>query len=175
MTTILSYFIIFTLGIWLFFTIVAQFRGIKWVEWVLAKDYFALIPSWTFFAPNPGVTDYQIFYRDKLLDGQYNNWKQVKYRNNSLLHSILNPDKRRRKAIAECCISILNAASKNKKENAILSSFPYLVILTYIMSMPKNSLCEYRQFLIACTFGYTLSKEPKILFISHLHNISSDK
>ena len=143
-------------------------------EWIIDRDPFDLIPSWTFFAPNPVVSDYQILYRDKLLNGQFSNWKQVQYRNNSILHSIWNPDKRKRKAIANYCKTILKSASKNPKNDAILLSFPYLVILTYIMSMPKNPVCKYRQFLIARTFGYISSKPPDILFISPLHNLSAE-
>jgi len=174
MVTVLDYFIISILGIWLFLSIVAQFRGIKWIKWILDRDPFDFIPSWTFFAPNPGVTDYQILYRDKLFNGQFSYWKQVQYRDNSILHSMLNPDKRRRKAIADYCKSILKSADKNQRDKAILLSFPYLAILTYVMSMPKNPLCEYRQFLITRTFGYISSKQPDILFISHLHNLSSN-
>jgi hypothetical protein len=174
MIAILDNFIISLLGIWLFLTIVAQFSGIRWIKWIIDRDPFDLIPSWTFFAPNPIISDYQILYRDKLFNGQFSNWEQVQYRDYSIFHSILNPDKRRRKAIAGYCKTILKSASKNLKNEAITSSYPYLVILTYIMSMPKNHLCEYRQFLIARSFGYKSSKQPDILFISNLHNLSSN-
>ena len=174
MIAILDYFIISLLGIWLFLTIVAQFSGIKWIKWIIDRDPFDLIPSWTFFAPNPIVSDYQILYRDKLFNGQFRNWEQVKYRDYSVFHSILNPDKRRRKAIAGYCKTILKSASENPKNESITLSYPYLVILTYIMSMPKNPLYKSRQFLIARSFGYLSSKQSDILFISHLHNLSSN-
>jgi hypothetical protein len=171
MIPILDYFIIVTLGIWFFLSIIAQFRGIKLIKWIIDRDPFAFIPSWTFFAPNPGVTDYQILYRDKLSDGQFSNWKEIPFRNHSILHSILNSEKRRRKAIANCCIALLQIPNKDLKNKAILSSAPYLTILSYIMSMPMNSISVYRQFLIARSFGYISSKPQDILFISDLHNL----
>ncbi len=174
MYIIFDYFIICILGIWLWLSIFAQFSGIKWIKWIKDKDPFAFIPSWTFFAPNPGVTDYKLLYRDKLFDGWFSNWKEVTYRNNSILHSIWNFDKRRRKAITDSCISLIQSVKKNPKNKAILLSIPYLFILTYIVSRPKNDLCEHRQFLIARTFGYVSSKQPDILFISPLHKLSSD-
>jgi hypothetical protein len=174
MTINLNYFIIVVLGIWLFLSIIAQFRGIKWIKWVKDKDSLALIPSWTFFAPNPGVTDYKLLYRDRLFNGQFNNWKEVAHRNNSILNFIWNPDKRRQKAIADSCRSLLQTANKNSENKAILSSAPYLTIMAYIMNMPKNSLYEYRLFLIVRTFGYISSKPPDILFLSYLHKLSSD-
>src|SRR3954468_7332015 len=102
MISIFDYFFIVILGIWMFLSIVAQFRSISLINWINNKDPFSLLPSWTFFAPNPGVVDYQILYRDKISDGHFTKWKMIFYRNNSILHSILNPDKRRRKAIRDC-------------------------------------------------------------------------
>src|SRR3954466_8083099 len=170
MITIFSCFIIIVLGIWLFLSILAQFRDIKVIKWIKDSDPFALLPAWTFFAPIPGVADYKLLYRDKLLDGKYTKWIKIPYRDHSIWHSILNPDKRRQKAIADCCISLLQISIKNPKDKSILLSFPYLFILNYIMSMPKNPLCEYRQFSIIRTFGYLSDKQPDLLFTSCLHD-----
>src|SRR5919112_1882947 len=172
MTTILDCFIIVILGIWLLLSIIAQFNEIKWTQRIRDQDHFKVIPSWTFFAPNPGISDYQILYRDMLFDGQLSNWKEISYRNMSILHSMYSSDKRRRKAIAESCKILLQDANNDPENKSILISIPYLTILTYIMSMPKNRLCENRQFLIARTFGYIQSKQPEILFISHQHKLS---
>jgi len=174
LTTIFDYIIIGTLGIWLFLSTIAQFSGVKWIKKVKDWDHFKVIPSWAFFAPNPGVTDYQLLYRDRLFDGQFSNWKEVQYRNTSFLRSMWNSEKRRRKAIADSCKFLLQSISKNSNNKSVVLSIPYITILTYIMSMPKSPLCEYRQFLIARTFGYISSSQPDILFISHQHVLSSD-
>jgi len=167
-----SFFIVI-LGIWMFLSIVAQFRSIKLINWINNKDPFSLIPSWTFFAPNPGVVDYQILYRD-ISDGHYTKWKIIFYRNNSIFHSILNPDKRRRKAIRDCCISILQIESNDPENKPILLSSSYIVLLNYIMTMPKDSLCKYRQFSIMRTFGCMTSKKSEVLFTSCFHKLPSD-
>ena len=163
--------LILVLAGWLILSILAQFSQHKWVRWFKYYDIFALIPVWTFFAPNPGVTDFRLLYRDKLFDGQYTPWKEVEYSDSSLFCTIWNPDKRRQKAIVDNCIFLLQDIGRNIKNKSILVSTPYLVILTYVMAMPRSSLSEYRQFLIGRTFGYHTSKEPEILFISHPHKI----
>jgi hypothetical protein len=173
MIIILSYFIIIMLGIWLLLSIMAQFRDVKIIKWINDRDPFALLPAWTFFAPNPGVTDYQLFYRDKLYDGQFTTWKKVRHRDRSIFHSIVNPDKRAQKAIADCCISILQMVKENRNNRLIQKSFPYLMIMSCIMYMPKDSESEYRQFSIVRTFGFISSKKPINEFTSSLHNFAS--
>ena len=159
------------LGTWLIISILSQFRRFKWIKLLKYYDPFALIPSWYFFAPNPGVTDYRVLYRDKLFDGQFTVWKEVDYHRSSLLHAIWNPEKRRRKAITDTCSFLLQTASKKTKSKRLLVSVPYLAILTYVVSMPHNNLSEYRQFMIARTHGQHTTKEPEILFISNQHRL----
>lgn len=169
-----SYIFVFSLfifGMWLILSIFANFTNFKWIKWLKYRDPFSLIPSWSFFAPNPGTSDFQILYRDSLFDGTYTYWKEIEYRDKSLLDMIWNPEKRKRKAIVDLCTFVLQIADRNSKNKRLLVSVPYLTILTYINSIPRNNLAIHRQFLIARTFGFNTTKEPEILFISHSHRL----
>jgi hypothetical protein len=160
------------LEIWLILTILVQFPCFKWVKWLRDRDYFALLPNWSFFAPNPGTSDLQILYRDKLSDGQLTPWQAVAFREGSLLHAIWNPEKRLHKAITNVCLSLLQLASDKHKSKLLFASVPYILIVMYIKALPHDGSSNSRQFLIAQTYGYcTVSQEPKILFISQFHKL----
>jgi hypothetical protein len=158
-------------GIWLMLSILAQFDAFKWARWLQERDYFALIPDWSFFAPDPVGGDFQILYRDKLFDGQFTPWKEVALRNASLMRAIWNPEKRRRKAMINAGTSLLQIAARTPKSKVLFVSLPYLLTLTYVTTMPRRNFSDYRQFLIAHTFGYHTSKEAEILFLSPLHKL----
>ena len=164
------YFVIPIFGAWLVISVFAQFSKKRWMLWLRYNDIFALIPLWTFFAPNPGVTDTRLLYRDRLVDAQYSPWIEVKFSNNSVLNAFWHPEKRRKKVVMDTC-SLLLETMRSIKDKSFLLTMPYLVVLNFIMTMPKNQLGEQRQFMITSTFGYNSAKEPEILFISQLHRI----
>lgn len=64
-------------------TIANQFHS--WCpDWLKAADVFGLIPVWTFFAPNPGMTDYYLLYQDRLPAGSFDNWRRVELKQKAL-------------------------------------------------------------------------------------------
>ena len=65
-------------------------------------DFFSLLPAWNFFAPNPGTTDYHLLYRDKLHNGEYSVWRELRVdKERGLLKGIWNPNKRQSKIISD--------------------------------------------------------------------------
>jgi signal transduction histidine kinase len=163
--------LIIILGIWLMLSILAQFDAFHWVRWFQERDYFALIPDWSFFAPDPMAGDFQLLYRDKLFDGQFTPWKEVKFRNAPLLRAIWNPEKRRRKAMINAETALLQMVARNPKSKMLFVSLPYLITLISVTTLPRSTVSDYRQFLIAHTFGYHTSKEAEILFLSPAHKL----
>ena len=62
-------------------------------------DYFSLIPSWTFFAPEPGVTDYHLLTRIKLKSGDFTPLVVESTANKKTINNaIWNPKKRKQKS-----------------------------------------------------------------------------
>jgi hypothetical protein len=170
------------LAMWFLFSILAQFRRVGWmggwVNWVKSRDVLAMIPSWTFFAPNPGTRDHELLYRDRLVDGRYSAWKEIERPVGSLARAFWNPAKRRQKAVVDMCSILMRIASRSKTEIAakrLVISVPYLGLLTYISCKEAGPLSVQRQFLIAHTFGHHSDKKPEILYVSHLHALTESE
>src|SRR6185436_18257319 len=88
--------------VWVAATIANQFHS-RCPVWLRAVDVFGLIPVWTFFAPNPGMTDYYLLYRDRLPDGSFDNWRNVELKgsDNGVRLGLWNPEKRKHKALSD--------------------------------------------------------------------------
>lgn len=160
------------LGIWLLLVILAQFKTCrKWMSWLHARDYCALMPEWSLFAPEPVVGDLQLLYRDKLLDGRFTLWKEVPFHKASLVRAIWNPEKRRLKTTLNAATLVLQMAARNPKSQALFISHPYMILLMCIISIPRWKCSDCRQFVIVRTFGYDTSREAEILLLSPLHKL----
>jgi len=159
------------LGFWLLLSILAQFNILPWIRWVKGRDYFVLIPDWSFFAPEPAAGDLQLLYRDKLVDGQLTPWKEVAFRDISLVRALWNPEKRRRKTSLNAATLLLQQVASQPKSRELFVSLPYLFTLMHVMTMPRRNGSAYRQFLIVHAFAYHPSQEEKMLFLSSLHKL----
>ena len=63
------------LSLWFALSVLNQYRRGALIRPVKRRDAFSLIPTWTFFAPRPGVTDFNILYRDRARDGAFGPWR----------------------------------------------------------------------------------------------------
>lgn len=59
--------------IWLLATVAAHLPGP--LSRVRRLDRFALLPAWSFFAPNPGISDSVLLVRDRLDDERWTPWR----------------------------------------------------------------------------------------------------
>ena len=167
----LSTVFITILGLWLLLSILEQFNIFTWTRWVKGKDYFVLIPDWSFFAPEPVAGDLQLLYRDRRFDGQFTPWKEVAFRNASLARVIWNPEKRRRKTTLNAATLLLQLVARQPNSREIFVSLPYLFTLMHVMTLPRSNESAHRQFLIVHTFGHPPSQEAKMLFLSPIHKL----
>lgn len=177
-----SFVLLGLLALWFLISLLAQFRRVAWLgDWVSrvkSRDTLALIPAWTFFAPNPGTRDFELLFRDRLVEGQYTPWKELERPVGSILRAIWNPAKRRQKAVVDMCSLLTRMAAGNKTElgaRQVVLSVPYLGLLTYVSSLKAGPLSTSRQFLIATTFGHHSDKKPEILYVSHLHALNEEE
>jgi hypothetical protein len=180
--SLLSTVLLGLLAVWFLLSVLSQFRQVAWLgDWISRLkgwDHLALLPSWTFFAPNPGTRDYELLYRDRLVDGTYTPWKEVERPVGTLARAVWNPSKRRQKAVVDLCSILMRYMSRIQTERGarrVLLSVPYLSLLTYISGMKTGPLSAQRQFLIAHTFGYHSTQEPDILYISHPHALREEE
>ena len=162
--------LISVLALWFVLSLLAQFASAPCITAIKVRDHFALIPSWTFFAPNPGVSDTELLYRDLLFDGQYGSWVCVESPKPPPWRALWNPGKRQRKAIIDLSTMLIRLAVEEHHQRDIILSIPYLALLSFVSRQPRSPLAEQRQFMLARTFG-SADLPPEILFVSGLHRI----
>ena len=143
------------------------------LQWLKTRDAFALIPSWTFFAPNPGVEDTRILWRERFFDGSTSPWHELAAPRGGLVRAVWNPEKRARKAITDTGPALARRIGKQPKNKLILLSIPYLMLLSYVTSQPRSPLGEARQFMVVRTKGADQDEEsePRVILVSHWHAI----
>ena len=154
-----------------------QFQNLKWFRNFVAKmDLFGLLPNWTFFAPNPGVSDYFLLYRVKFSDGKISEYKNISLRNKRIVNAIWNPYKRRQKALNDFVQelrSYINEIHSNGRDPATIKiSHGYIALLHYCSALchsinNKDSI----QFTILESFGHFETQKPKLVLNSDFHKL----
>ncbi|MGV8908146.1 MAG: hypothetical protein ACOH1Y_04130 [Propionicimonas sp.] len=155
-------------------TACSQLRKPGWAAWLKNHDACAYIPTWTFFAPNPGVNDTRVLWREQLSDGSVSHWHEVVPPSSRLLRAVWNPSKRARKAVTDCGPMVVRLVSANKGSKLPLLSLPYLMLIQYISGLPGSPLGLARQFTVLNTQGPDELDGPfRLLFVSHWHRLPS--
>jgi hypothetical protein len=159
--------------VWGAATIANQFHS--WCPtWLRAVDIFGLVPIWTFFAPNPGMTDYYLLYRDRLPDGSFDNWRKVdlKASENGFRVALWNPTKRKHKALSDIVSSLVSLAP-HRESKALIVSVPYILILNLITSCPHSLGANGTPFMILEHGGFSSEPErSRVLVMSGIHGLS---
>lgn len=154
-------------------TALNQLRRPGFVRWLKSHDLFAVIPVWTFFAPNPGTTDTRVLWRDRLVDGSVSSWHEIDPPTGGVVRALWNPTKRVRKAITDVGPMLTRRAAQQPDNKLLLVSIPYLMLLHYVSSLAASQLVEARQFVIVQTTGTDDGDaEPKILLVSNWHALA---
>ena len=154
--------------VWLLATIAYQYAFFRRV---LARfDRFEILPSWSFFAPNPATRDSHIVVRDLLQDGTASAWSPITYfPTRTPMHAVWHPAKRPRKILRDASKAIKRTQQRAASKAVVQCSLPYLLILRYCMIKPArlpNAVA--RQFAIVETSGRE-NRRIWITFISDFH------
>jgi hypothetical protein len=164
------------LGLLLCATALTQFRSKSpFISRMKSHDIFALIPIWTFFAPNPGTYDQRIMWRDILVDGTYGPWREINPPQWNLRRAIWNPKKRQRKAIGDAANILIRKLRKKPNRRLLPVSIPYIMIMHQVAGYPRSPFAAGRQFLIARTTGEDpagRTSKPLVIFTSSRHGLS---
>lgn len=171
LSDIFTYFIVGSLGFWLLASAICQFNILRLEDFLRRLDYFSLLPRWSFFAPNPGVTDYHLLYRDKDPRNECGRWNELPIASKrTLLGALWNPKKRSKKALSDAVQTIVRSSNK-LKDSEFKTSICYIALVNFIASLPRNTAGSATQFMIMESFGHYTEKEPKMLFRSEFHKI----
>jgi len=134
-----------------------------------------LIPMWNFFAPNPGVYDYFLLYRDRHSGDFVAPWKESPHftTRRPWFAFAWNPKKIEKKLLFDLVSELLREANHLKLHDTEIErlqlSLPYLFLLQYITTFPRAHHCNATQFMVMRRSVESDSIEP--VFISHLHNL----
>ncbi|MEP0262705.1 hypothetical protein [Dokdonia sp.] len=171
LSDIFTYFIVGCLGFWLLASAICQFNILRLETFFRRMDYFSLLPRWSFFAPNPGVTDYHLLYRDKDKENECGRWKELPIASKrTLLGAIWNPKKRSKKALSDAVQTIVRSSDK-LKASEFKTSICYIALVNFISSFPRKEDGNTTQFMIMESYGHFPDKGPKMLFRSEFHKI----
>lgn len=110
-------------GGWLLATVLAQLPGSVGM-WARAIDPLGMVPAWTFFAPNPGISDPVLVGRNRLVDSSYTAWRVLWREPDQVARFLWRPDKRISKLVSDC------GASLRRLEPTASSTYsvPYLLL-----------------------------------------------
>jgi len=163
---------------WIILTCVNQFYQAKKLQAFLEKlDLLHILPGWTFFAPNPGTSDYHLLYRVKNKNGDVSPFTSVKLKNQrQLLNAIWNPNKRAQKALTDFVQEIRMLVYLDHPEdpdhNLLRLSLSYIATLHYCTALGRQIPgTESVQFMIIESYGYITSQEPQLLLNSDFHQV----
>jgi hypothetical protein len=162
------------LAAWTVLTVLNQFNRGSLIRRVKRHDVFALIPTWTFFAPRPGITDYNVLYRDSDPVGALSPWRELWPYRTCASRVVWSPDKRARKSLGDMCQSLVRLASARSGAKPRLE-VTYLALLGAVSRRPRSGMAARRQFIIVRSFGYLRVRPPEVLFASDFHTLDDDR
>jgi hypothetical protein len=153
-------------------TIACQRPRAKFLQDLKYRDVAAFIPSWSFFAPNPGTTDTRVLWRERLVGGSLSPWHELLPPTGGALRGLWNPTKRQRKLLTDVGPMVVRMVMQNPKSEYTLISLPYLIMLHRVMSLPASPLVAARQFVVVqTTHEGTGEGELRPLFASRWHAV----
>lgn len=163
-----TYSIIVLLGFWFLISILNQFR-LEWFKSIKYRDIFALIPSWSFFAPNPGRTDYHLMTRFETKKETITPWQDLSINHKTTISGIWNPRKRMQKTLTDCTSEIKYLKVDYNTDSIELTN-AYLTILSIALTFRHPDATKI-QFSIIETYGHFNPTQPNPILISNWHNI----
>lgn len=166
------------LATWLYATAVSQVPDNRyhWARKLVRSP--VVIPTWTFFGPNPGTRDDHLLYRDELPDGSFTEWREVLgHRRRRLSHAVWNPYLRQEKAVIDAVDIVKYSVRELRKDGLderVQGLDGYQILLSYIINyLPHSPSARAMQFLIATSTGCEEDEEPELLFASAIHEIGN--
>jgi hypothetical protein len=167
MTTVIC---IAILGAWFLISALSQLNFAR-TKWLKARDIFSLIPNWSFFAPRPGTSDYHLLFRDISSKGECGKWQELTLADaRTLSGAIWNAPKRSRKVLSDVVRGLVRMAQDKSRKDFSLT-LPYLAILNYVSSLPRDDRSVGTQFMILMSHGFFPERDPQFVFMSNVHNL----
>lgn len=171
---------------WFLLSVANQFQRserLRLPERIKSIDVVGAIPSWTFFAPRPGTSDYHLLYRQISRPGGISGWIEIPMvATRHWTHAFWNPHRRRSKVLCDCVGLISKQMHSAREEGADLEvtrsrlvvSVPYLAVLSQVMAVDADDRFAeaYRQFVVVERSGLDENRDVSVVVCSALHACS---
>lgn len=169
------------LGTWFLLSVLWQFK-FSFLKPIQKFDFLQLLPNWTFFAPNPGTSDYHLIYKTDCC-GEEENWKEIPIiQNRSLVHFFLNVEKRKLKTLIDCIHGMVSVNNNNilfkltdeASTKSLCISVSYMLLLNAVENeIRKGGVTKETdfQFAIVESYGFIPKNEPHVIITSTIHTI----
>lgn len=156
---------------WFLASVAGQF-DLRPVRWLRNYDQAGLIPRWTFFAPRPGRTDYHLMVQH-YLSGQATAWREQPLADRrTLMGAVWNPEKRKRKALADLVRGMVRASKASRDRQWVVQySIPYIALLSYLSDEAVALGASHVRFMILEAEGFYYEREPWPVFLSARHDV----
>lgn len=155
--------------VWFVASAVAQLPG-PLARRLRAVDRVGLLPSWSFFAPNPARTDCHLLYRHVLDAGTVTDWTEALSWRPSPLRAVWNPDRRAEKAISDASSHLV----RRREVRGVQWSTPYLLLLNHVSGLRHPRDAAAVQFALLGSFGPAPTPSPPFVrFVSDCHPLSA--
>jgi hypothetical protein len=160
------------LGAWALATVFNQFPS-PLTNQIRRMDRMQLVPLWTFFAPNPGTSDYHVVYRDLDAEGRpCRPWEEVCFAGRTPLSAFWNPQKRASKVVNDLTQSMI--VMRREDETVTRASVPYVLLLqSVVRHAPCSEGAVSREFMIVQTSGWDPERPPELVFRSVRHRLGA--
>ena len=132
---------------------------------IRAWDRLGLIPTWTFFAPNPVRADHYLYYRDHNKDA-VSPWRRAfSADRRRIVDPLWSPLRREEKVITDAMFHLMDVATVLPKMR-LHFSLPYLALLTYVTGLFHDEAATATQFLIGIKYP---DQDVRPVFVSNIH------
>lgn len=136
-------------------------------------DRFNLVPRWSFFAPDPGASNYHFLYRSQTETTSVGPWREVNLSPRGAFFVVWNPHKRYREGMIEL-FQLLALSRVNHSVESLQFTSPYLILLgvarTQLGAAPPRR--SFYQFALVETRGPSGGAVPVVRFYSLSHPVS---
>jgi hypothetical protein len=157
-------------AVWWALSACNQFRSGAWTLPMRRHIPLGLIPSWTFFAPNPARADSRLIWREQHGDG-WCAWRELHFGFAPVRSRwLINTELIENKAITDLVGSLQRIRADRNARDALLSS-PYVALLNIVVDQPRRTRCTAVQFAIVRTSRIAAARRVDIIFLSEIHDL----
>jgi len=132
----------------------------------------SFVPTWSFFAPTPGMHDYHLLYRGISEEGAVQEWQQAHSikEKRGLCSFVWHPNKKFLKALMDLVQELTRFSIAVNDKKQIYLSIPYLHILNYVTFLNHDESVKKVQFMILSS---SRMYDYNVEFVSSTHLLTN--